>query len=122
MEAARLNLTSGNFQQYCEIQMQLGNYEDALAVAPKVSLKYWQKCLSLYQTQLSMDMNEANASESALGKGKERDPVEQYVECTIFAGEYDQAVDTLEKNKQTNAAKTVKFVQLAGGFPSAKVA
>lgn len=48
-EAARLNLVSGNFQQYCEIMMQLGNFEDALSVAPKVSLKYWQKCLELHR-------------------------------------------------------------------------
>ena len=41
MEAARLQLVSGNFQQYCEIQMQMGRFEDAMAVAPKVSLKYW---------------------------------------------------------------------------------
>ena len=32
-EAARLNLVSGNFQQYCEIQMQLGNFDETLAVA-----------------------------------------------------------------------------------------
>ena len=29
--------------------MQLGNFEDALSVAPKVSMKYWQKCLELYR-------------------------------------------------------------------------
>jgi len=34
--------------------MQLKNFEDTLAVAPKVSLKYWQKCLKIYQEHLRM--------------------------------------------------------------------
>ena len=56
-ESARLFLVSGNFQQYCEIQMQLGNFEEAMAVAPKVSLKYWQKCLDLHRQHLLTTMN-----------------------------------------------------------------
>jgi hypothetical protein len=43
-EAANLMLKSGNFKEYCEIQMSLGNYEDAIAYAPKVSLAYWEQC------------------------------------------------------------------------------
>lgn len=41
LEAANLYLKSGNFQEYCELQKELGNYEEALSVAPKVSLQYW---------------------------------------------------------------------------------
>ena len=41
-EAANLMLKSGNFREYCRIQMQLGKYEQAIAVAPKVSLEFWQ--------------------------------------------------------------------------------
>jgi hypothetical protein len=44
-EAASLMLKSGNFQDYCEIMMQLKDFEAAMAVAPKVSLKYWQQCV-----------------------------------------------------------------------------
>jgi hypothetical protein len=29
--------------------MQLENFDEALAVAPKVSMKYWQKCLDSYR-------------------------------------------------------------------------
>jgi len=52
---------------------------------------------------------------------KGSDPAEQYVEYSILAGNYDTAVQTLENAKQAKAAKTVKFVQLAGGFPASKV-
>jgi|TARA_B110000285_G_C14858701_1_gene483473 WD repeat-containing protein 17 len=45
LEAANLMIKSGNFEEYCEIQKELGNYEDAISVAPKVSLAYWQKCV-----------------------------------------------------------------------------
>ena len=45
-------LKSGNFQGYCDIQMELGNYEDAISVAPKVSMKYWEKCVIAYKSHL----------------------------------------------------------------------
>lgn len=47
-EAALLMIKSGNFQEYCEIQMSMNNFEAAIAVAPKVSLKYWQQCVKAY--------------------------------------------------------------------------
>ena len=61
------------------------------------------------------------SSNNALSISKKDDPAEQYVEYSILAGDYDGAAETLESNRQTKAAKTVKFVQLAGGFPSTKV-
>ena len=98
-EAARLNLISGNFQQYCEVMIQLGNFEDALAVAPKVSLKYWQKCLELYRQHLSAEMSK-NSNVSALGKsGDGEDPVEEFIEYSILAGDYDAAAKTLNDNR-----------------------
>lgn len=33
--------------------MQLGNFEKAIACAPKVSLKYWQSCTKKYIEYLS---------------------------------------------------------------------
>jgi hypothetical protein len=48
-EASNLMLKSGNFQEYCEIQMSLGNFEDAIAYAPKVSMSYWKTCVENYQ-------------------------------------------------------------------------
>ena len=102
--------------------MQLGNFEDALAVAPKVSMKYWQKCLEAFRNNLVQQMAQGEASSSMANATKGDDPVQQYVDYSILAGDYDSAASTLEKNKQTKAAKTVKFVQLAGGFPATTVA
>ena len=78
--------------------MQLGNFEEAMAVAPKVSLKYWQKCLTLYRQHLTSEMN-STSSQSALASGKGDDPIEQYVEYSILAGDYDGAAQTLESNR-----------------------
>lgn len=47
-ESANLMLKSGSFQDYCEIMMQLNNFEAAIAVAPKVSLKYWHNSIRKY--------------------------------------------------------------------------
>lgn len=51
-EAARIMLKAGNFQEYCNIMICLDRYEDAIAVAPKVSLKFWQQCIEVYRKQL----------------------------------------------------------------------
>jgi len=41
-EAAQLHLKSGNIQRYCELMVELGEWERALAVAPGVSYTYWK--------------------------------------------------------------------------------
>lgn len=84
-----------------------------MAVAPKVSLKYWQKCLERYRDHLSSEMaSETSAtSVSCLAKSKATtDNSNAYIEYSILAGEYDAAVDELERSRQVQAAKTVKFV------------
>lgn len=63
----------------------------------------------------------SGSSSQVSNSQKGTDPVEQYVEYSILAGDYDAAAKTLENNKKAKAAKTVKFVQLAGGFPASKV-
>lgn len=40
-ESASLLLKAGNFQGYCETMLSMGAYDATIAVAPKVSLKYW---------------------------------------------------------------------------------
>ena len=47
--------------------------------------------------------------------------MQEYVEYSILASDYEGAARALENNRQANAAKTVKFVELAGGFPAEKV-
>ena len=61
------------------------------------------------------------SSNSCLSMSKGIEPSDQYVDYSILAGDYDAAARTLEATRQTKEAKTVKFVQLAGGFPAKKV-
>ncbi|XP_077865679.1 WD repeat-containing protein 17-like [Saccoglossus kowalevskii] len=42
-EAAQIHIRLGNVQRYCELMVELGQWEKALAVAPGVSLEYWKK-------------------------------------------------------------------------------
>ena len=42
--------------------MSLGNYEDAIAYAPKVSMNYWKECVKNYQTKLEDDMQAGTTS------------------------------------------------------------
>ena len=33
--------------------MEIENFEEAIAVAPKVSLRYWKKCVDIYRKKLA---------------------------------------------------------------------
>ena len=41
-EAAEIYLRAGNLQRYCDTLTELGDWDKALAVAPGVSMQYWQ--------------------------------------------------------------------------------
>ena len=51
-ESAKMMFKAGNIQEFCEISMQLGEYEKAIASAPKVSMQYWNKCVQRYTKHL----------------------------------------------------------------------
>ena len=42
LECGRILLEMGEYQKYCEIMMDIGYYDKAMAFAPAVSLKYWR--------------------------------------------------------------------------------
>lgn len=41
-QAGELHLKTGNLRRYCELLVSLGQWVQALAVAPGVSLEYWK--------------------------------------------------------------------------------
>lgn len=43
MECSKLSLKMGDFRRNCEILMQIGEYNQAMAFAPLVSLEYWRE-------------------------------------------------------------------------------
>ena len=57
-KAADIHLKLGQFKDFCELQKKLGNYEKALAFAPKVSLAYWEECLKEYTKSLEAEPTE----------------------------------------------------------------
>ncbi|OWK00266.1 hypothetical protein Celaphus_00019228, partial [Cervus elaphus hippelaphus] len=44
-EAAQIHLWLGQIQRYCELMVELGEWDKALSVAPSVSVKYWKKLM-----------------------------------------------------------------------------
>ncbi|XP_054708343.1 LOW QUALITY PROTEIN: WD repeat-containing protein 17-like [Uloborus diversus] len=43
IKAAELHLLTGNLRKYCEMKIQLGEWLEAIAVSPGVSIKYWNE-------------------------------------------------------------------------------
>ncbi|XP_047628239.1 WD repeat-containing protein 17 isoform X6 [Phacochoerus africanus] len=51
-EAAEIYLRLGQIQRYCELMVELGEWDKALSVAPGVSVKYWKKLMQRRADQL----------------------------------------------------------------------
>ncbi len=76
-EAAKLHLRCGQFREFCEIQVKLGNFEQAMAFAPAVSIEFWQEI----------------ADKCAKGKAQRGD--EDAPLTCIIANQCDKAVELL---------------------------
>ncbi|KAJ6668643.1 hypothetical protein lerEdw1_012125 [Lerista edwardsae] len=57
-EAAEIHLRLGQIQRYCELMVELGEWDKALSVAPGVSLKYWKKLMQRRADQLIQEEND----------------------------------------------------------------
>uniref|UniRef100_A0A6I8NRB7 WD repeat domain 17 n=1 Tax=Ornithorhynchus anatinus TaxID=9258 RepID=A0A6I8NRB7_ORNAN len=57
-EAARIHLRLGQIQRYCELMVELGEWDRALSVAPGVSMKYWKKLMQRRADQLIEEEND----------------------------------------------------------------
>ncbi|XP_036619356.1 WD repeat-containing protein 17 isoform X4 [Trichosurus vulpecula] len=57
-EAAEIHLRLGHIQRYCELMVELGEWDKALSVAPGVSMKYWKKLMQRRAEQLILEVND----------------------------------------------------------------
>ncbi|XP_052276761.1 WD repeat-containing protein 17-like isoform X3 [Dreissena polymorpha] len=60
-QAAMLHLKTGNVQRYCELLVELGDWERALAVAPGVSYSYWKGLSKRYAKYLMAEESDSAA-------------------------------------------------------------
>ncbi|XP_017825622.3 WD repeat-containing protein 17 isoform X6 [Callithrix jacchus] len=51
-EAAEIHLRLGQIQRYCELMVELGEWDKALSIAPGFSVKYWKKLMQRRADQL----------------------------------------------------------------------
>jgi hypothetical protein len=57
-KAAEAYMVCGEVEKYCELMVELGEWERALAVAPGVSYAFWQDLSAQYGRKLAEDMSE----------------------------------------------------------------
>ena len=91
--------------------MQIGNYETAISVAPQVSLKYWQQCIKAYISHLDDDQ----AGHLA---GSEEDRQQEKLNYLLLISQTDEAASLMHKRGETQEAKAVKALKIAGFFPN----
>jgi hypothetical protein len=76
--AAFMFARTGDFSKYCEIMIELNDWNAALAMAPCVSMEYW-KSLCLRHGRLLSEMSSEMCIPVLLGIGKDADAVEFYL-------------------------------------------
>ncbi|XP_060065865.1 WD repeat-containing protein 17-like [Ylistrum balloti] len=54
-KAAQAHIRVGNVQRYCELMVELGEWQKALSVAPGVSIEYWHSLAKRYTAYLLKD-------------------------------------------------------------------
>lgn len=54
-EAASIYLNLGMIKQYCELLFEIGQYERAIAIAPRESMEYWNELSARYAQMLEED-------------------------------------------------------------------
>ncbi|XP_030672203.1 WD repeat-containing protein 17 isoform X5 [Nomascus leucogenys] len=57
-EAAEIHLRLGQIQRYCELMVELGEWDKALSIAPGVSVKYWKKLMQRLLHKVSKELAE----------------------------------------------------------------
>ena len=99
-EAAMLHLGAGNAEAYCEIMVEIGDWNSALTVAPAVGLEYWA------------DLAKKRASELSLnGEGDS-----EAVPLLLAANDTSAVVDLYTRKGLYNEAFEVLAVSGSGGY------
>ena len=57
-EAAMTHARLGDMERYCSIMVDIGEWTTAIAMAPTVSMEYWQSLCTLYAASLAADAKE----------------------------------------------------------------
>ena len=92
MECAKMHLKLGDIKQYCEIMMSLGQWEKGIALAPCISIKYWQDCVNKYKEVLKKESNEDT------------------LQYELLSNDIESAVKNLIEREEYEDAKVVKIL------------
>ena len=99
-KGAELYLKLGNYKEFCEIMIELGEFDRALAFAPAVSMGYWKECMQKYGEWLEQHE-------------------ERFTECAlpyIAINQIDTAVEMLTANEEYEDSKLVRALKVAGVY------
>ncbi|GBF87625.1 hypothetical protein Rsub_00336 [Raphidocelis subcapitata] len=100
-EAAALHLQAGGVERACELLVQLGEWDRALALAPAASLRFWRS--------LVLRRAQALAAEGA-------SPAGQLLPLMLAGGAVGDIVDRLTGEGQHGVAAAVAAVDATGGY------
>jgi WD40 repeat protein len=78
LEAALIHCKAGDMRSYCNIMIELGNWKEALALAPAVSLSFWKEICKKYSERLVSSGDDA-CTPYLLASGRGKSAAEFYV-------------------------------------------
>ncbi|KAG1671522.1 WD repeat-containing protein 17 [Nymphon striatum] len=95
--AATLQISTGNVQRYCELMIELGQWEASIALAPAVSLDYWKSLVSRY-AEILLEQN----SDRAIGYCIAAGMVDKLIDFHLSQGQFTSAFELSIANEEGN--------------------
>ena len=117
MRVAKLYLELGNMQRHCDLLVQLGQWERALALAPSVSLAYWSKLAIRYADMLRNDEAD-DATNFYIATGY----IREAVKYLTFKNNYHDALLLAQTAVEGNSPPLVKDYNPSSAIPDASYA
>lgn len=102
-KAADLYLMNGNLEKYCELLVECGQWERAIAIAPAVSIEYWKNlCVKYAQLLTSFGSNDA-------------------VPYYLATNEIDKLLNFYISRNQYENAMNISIIDAEGGYKKKKI-
>lgn len=100
-EAIDYSAKCGDWEKFCELNIELGNWKKAIMAAPHVSMSYWEELTKRY----------ADYKEKSDQNGNDISTIEERLNVSLLSNEYEPATRILCECNEYEDAKVVWYTR-----------
>ena len=111
-EAAKLYLHSGNIEAFCEINIELGEWDKALSLAPLIGIEYWKGLMERKAQICHKSLKEMYATTN----NKSEAPIQESEHYLIAGKGSESLVDLYSTIENQDSAFLISSIAANGGY------